>query len=52
MEMAFDALEAPVFRVAARDTPMPFNDKLETAVIPSRDGIVSAIRAVMRRPQS
>jgi 2-oxoisovalerate dehydrogenase E1 component len=47
-EKAFDALRAPVARVAARDTPMPFNDKLETAVIPSRDAIVSAVRSMMK----
>ena len=46
-EKAFDALRAPVVRVAALDTPMPFNDKLEAAVIPSRDSIVSAVRALM-----
>jgi 2-oxoisovalerate dehydrogenase E1 component len=47
-EKAFDALRAPVMRLAGRDTPMPFNDKLETAVIPSRDAIVSAARALMK----
>jgi len=46
-EKAFAALQAPISRVAARDTPMPFNDKLETAVIPSRDSIVSAVRTLM-----
>jgi 2-oxoisovalerate dehydrogenase E1 component len=47
-EEAFKDLNAPVFRVAARDTPMPFNDKLETAVIPSRDAIMSAVRSVLK----
>lgn len=47
-EAAFKDLHAPVCRVAARDTPMPFNDKLETAVIPSRDAIVSAVRSVLK----
>ena len=46
-EKAFAALRAPVVRVASRDTPMPFNDKLETAVIPSRDSIVNAVRTLM-----
>ena len=46
-ERAFKDLHAPVFRVAARDTPMPFNDKLETAVIPSREAIMSAVRSVL-----
>lgn len=47
-ERAFKDLHAPVRRVAARDTPMPFNDKLETAVIPSRDAIMSAVRSVLK----
>jgi 2-oxoisovalerate dehydrogenase E1 component len=47
VEKAFDALHAPPVRVAARDTPMPFNDKLEAAVIPSRDAILSAVRTLM-----
>jgi 2-oxoisovalerate dehydrogenase E1 component len=48
-EKAFRDLHAPVVRVTARDTPMPFNDKLETAVIPSRDSIVSAVRELMTK---
>lgn len=47
MEKAFGSLRAPVARVAARDTPMPFNDKLETAVIPSREAILNAVRLLM-----
>jgi 2-oxoisovalerate dehydrogenase E1 component len=48
VEKEFRSLRAPVVRVAAYDTPMPFNDKLETAVIPSREAIVDAIRALMK----
>jgi len=47
MEKAFDYLDAPVTRVAGRDVPMPFNDKLETAVIPSQDRIIEAVRALI-----
>jgi 2-oxoisovalerate dehydrogenase E1 component len=47
MENAFKALKAPVMRLASRDTPMPFNDKLENAVIPSRDDIISAVRTLL-----
>lgn len=47
-EKAFKDLHAPVLRVTAPDTPMPFNDKLETAVIPSRDSIANAVRTVMQ----
>jgi len=46
MEKAFDWLDAPVMRVAARDVPMPFNDKLETAVIPSQESIIQAVRSM------
>lgn len=46
-EKAFEYLRAPIARVAAFDTPMPFNDKLEAAVIPSRDSIVNAVRALL-----
>ena len=47
MEQALDYLDAPVARVGARPVPMPFNDKLELATIPSRDDIVAAIRSVL-----
>jgi 2-oxoisovalerate dehydrogenase E1 component len=47
MEKAFDWLDAPVMRLGSRDTPMPFNDKLETAVIPSQEGIVNAVRTLL-----
>lgn len=47
MEKAFDWLDAPVARVAALDVPMPFNDRLESAVIPSQERIVEALRGLM-----
>ena len=46
MEKAFDWLDAPVLRVAARDVPMPYNDQLESAVIPSQERIVAAVRSL------
>ena len=46
MEQAFDWLDAPVLRVAARDVPMPYNDQLESAVIPSQERIISAVRSL------
>ncbi|MBT3399574.1 MAG: pyruvate dehydrogenase complex E1 component subunit beta, partial [Rhodospirillaceae bacterium] len=46
MEKAFDWLDAPVTRVGAPDVPMPFNDRLELAVIPSVERIVAAVRAL------
>jgi 2-oxoisovalerate dehydrogenase E1 component len=48
-EKAIDWLDAPILRVGARDTPMPYNDKLERLVIPSADDIVEAIKTVVLR---
>ena len=45
-EEAFDWLDAPVARVGALDVPMPFNDRLERAVIPSAERIVVAVKAL------
>jgi hypothetical protein len=33
-------------RVGAPDVPMPFNDRLERAVIPSAERIVAAVKAL------
>jgi pyruvate/2-oxoglutarate/acetoin dehydrogenase E1 component len=46
-EAAFDHLDAPVGRVASLDTPMPYNAKLEHAVLPSSGDIVKAAEAMM-----
>src|SRR5215470_2547766 len=48
-EKAIDWLDAPILRVGARDSPMPYNDKLERLVIPSADDIVEAIKTVVLR---
>jgi 2-oxoisovalerate dehydrogenase E1 component len=45
-EKAFDWLDAPVVRVGALDVPMPFNDRLETFVIPSQERIIEAVRSL------
>lgn len=42
-ENCFRALKAPVLRVAAKDTPIPSAATLERAVMPSADGILSAV---------
>jgi 2-oxoisovalerate dehydrogenase E1 component len=44
---AFDYLDAPIERVAARDTPVPFAPKLESTVVPGEDRIEEAIRTVV-----
>ncbi|WP_376989470.1 pyruvate dehydrogenase complex E1 component subunit beta [Bosea sp. R86505] len=49
MEEAFDWLDAPVARIGMRDVPMPYNDTLERAVIPSQADIAAACRAVLYR---
>ena len=46
-EKGFDWLDAPVARVAALDTPMPYNEALERAVIPSQQRIADAIRETL-----
>ena len=46
-EHAFDHLDAPVARVGARAVPMPYNDALERAVIPSQQDIIEAVRGVL-----
>jgi 2-oxoisovalerate dehydrogenase E1 component len=46
-EQALDYLDAPVMRVAARNVPMPYNDRLEVATIPSREDIAAAVRTLL-----
>ena len=47
VDKAFDYLDAPVARLGAPHTPMPYNDRLELEVIPSQERIVEAIRALL-----
>jgi len=46
-EHALDVLDAPIVRVAARNVPMPYNDSLERATIPSQQDIAAALRGVV-----
>jgi 2-oxoisovalerate dehydrogenase E1 component len=48
-ELAFDWLDAPVERLGAMEVPMPYNDRLERAVIPNQNAIADAIRRVCYR---
>ena len=48
-EEVFDWLDAPVARLGMRDVPMPYNDNLERAVIPSQTDIQEAVKAVCYR---
>jgi pyruvate dehydrogenase E1 component beta subunit len=50
MEKAFDHLDAPIARVGAANTPIPYAESLERAVLPSAETIVSRARALVRGP--
>ena len=45
-EKAFDYLDAPIIRVAAPFTPVPFSPPLEAEFIPSEEKIIEAVRTV------
>jgi len=47
-DAAFDRLDAPVRRVAARDSFVPFAPNLEAAVLPSVEEIAAAIKDLMQ----
>jgi 2-oxoisovalerate dehydrogenase E1 component len=47
-EVAFDWLDAPMVRVAARDVPVPMAETLEDAAIPSVERIVAAAASICR----
>jgi pyruvate dehydrogenase E1 component beta subunit len=47
-EEAFFALDAPVWRLGAIDTPLPQDPELEQACIPSTGDIESAVRELVR----
>ncbi len=40
----FDELDAPIARVSQEDVPMPYNERLEKAVLPNAEKIVAAVR--------
>jgi pyruvate/2-oxoglutarate/acetoin dehydrogenase E1 component len=46
-EEAFDYLDAPIVRVAAPFTPVPFSPVLEREFIPSEEKILAAVRKVV-----
>ncbi len=45
-EEAFDYLDAPIKRVTAPDTPVPFAPSLEEAFLPNEDKIISAVKSL------
>ncbi len=44
MEQGFDLLDAPVQRIGALDSPIPFSPVLEKAVLPDTDRIIEGVR--------
>ena len=42
----FDELDAPILRVTQEEVPMPYNEALEEAVLPSAAKIVAAVREI------
>jgi pyruvate dehydrogenase E1 component beta subunit len=47
MQKAFDELDAPIRRVAAKDAPIPYNRALEVSMLPNVDRIVAQVHDVM-----
>lgn len=46
-ERCFDFLDAPVYRVAQRETPMPYSKVLEKETMPTQERIMEAIYEVL-----
>src|ERR1041385_4172292 len=42
----FDELDAPIMRVSQEDVPMPYNERLEKAVLPNADKLMAAVKKV------
>jgi len=42
----FDELDAPIVRVSQEDVPMPYNQQLEHAVLPSAEKLIAAVKKV------
>ena len=45
---AFDYLDAPVLRLGGAESPIPYSPILERAAVPQTDGIVSALRDLVK----
>jgi pyruvate/2-oxoglutarate/acetoin dehydrogenase E1 component len=46
-EEAFDYLDAPIIRIAAKDVPLPFSPILENMAIPNKESIVEAVKRIV-----
>ena len=40
----FDQLDAPIGRVSQEDVPMPYNERLEKAVLPNAEKLIAAVK--------
>jgi len=49
-ELAYEALRAPILRIAGKNTVIPFNLALEKAAVPQVADIVSGVRSVVGAP--
>jgi pyruvate dehydrogenase E1 component beta subunit len=47
--LAFDALDAPILRVATLDVPMPYSAKLEAACLPQPERVVATVKRLLAR---
>ncbi|HEY8089655.1 MAG TPA: pyruvate dehydrogenase complex E1 component subunit beta [Polyangiaceae bacterium] len=47
--LAFDALDAPILRVATLDVPMPYSAKLEAACMPQPERVVATVKRLLAR---
>ncbi len=46
-EEAFDLLDAPIRRVAAMNTPVPYAPTLENQMLPNKDKIIAAVKSLV-----
>jgi pyruvate/2-oxoglutarate/acetoin dehydrogenase E1 component len=46
-EEAFDLLDAPIRRVAAMNTPVPYAPTIEARMLPGKDDIVAAVKSIV-----
>jgi pyruvate dehydrogenase E1 component beta subunit len=44
---AFDYVDAPIKRVAQKEVPLPYNEKLEKLALPQRDDVIKAVKEVL-----
>jgi pyruvate/2-oxoglutarate/acetoin dehydrogenase E1 component len=48
-EEAFEYLDAPIYRIAEKDCPIPFSPKLEAVVLPQEKDIEEAIKKLLNK---